>query len=126
MIDSGKKISSFILGVIILALGLIPILEGFGVIGFKLPMAGLFMALKVASAIFAVGGVFILVDAHLEDHTLKVPSTIIGIILMGLGVFGLLSAFGVIPFGIPFMSAMVVNSLYTIEGLFLVIAAFAV
>jgi len=124
MIDSGKKITSFILGVIFLAVGVVPLLNDFGVIGFNLPL--LSFAFSFAFWLFTIGGIFILVDAHLEDHTLKVPSTIIGILLMAIGVIGILSGFGIVPFAIPFMTPLVLEIMFTIEGLFLVIAAFAV
>ena len=124
MIDSGKKITSFILGVLTLAIGLFPLLAKFNVITFNIP--GLDLFFSIAFWIFAAGGIFLLIDAHLEDHTLKVPTTIVAIILIVIGLIEILNSFGVVPFTIPFANEMFFYVLFIIEGLFLIIAAFAV
>ena len=124
MIDSGKKITSFVLGVVILAIGILPLLENFGMISFTVPFIG--FATKIAFWIFAAGGLFILVDAHLEGHSLKMPSTILGILLLAVGLIEILYSFEVIGFHIPFLNEMIFYILFALEGLFLVIAAFAI
>lgn len=124
MIDSGKKITSFVVGVLILALGIIPLLNKFNVLAFQIPMMELMI--KIAFWVFAAGGVFILIDAHLEDHAMKIPSTIIGILLIAVGLIEILFSFGTIGFHIPFLSDMIFYVLFVIEGLFLVIGGFAV
>jgi hypothetical protein len=123
MIDSGKKVTSFVLGIIIAAIGLFPLLNKFGIIGFAIP--GLNLVLSFAFYLMIIGAVLMLVDAHLEDHALKVPSTIVGIVMLAVAAVEVIAGFGIIAFHIP-MIAVALPYLLVLEGAFLIIGAFAV
>ena len=94
-----------------------------GVISFNVPK--LELILSIAFWIFAAGGVFILIDVLLEDHSMKHVSTAIGLALLVLGLVAILNNFGVISIPVPAINNMVFYALFVVEGLFLMIGAFA-
>ncbi|MBN1275459.1 hypothetical protein JXA12_04175 [Candidatus Woesearchaeota archaeon] len=124
--DEPKGKISIIVGLIVLALAAIPLLNGWGVIGFNLP--DFIVSLIPAVAIWALPALalFLFIDAVDEDDAIKTLTIILGIVFLIAGVIQILNSFGVLGFGIPFLGRPVVAEiLLGIEGLFLIIATFA-
>lgn len=123
-LDEGKGWFALIMGLIVAALGVIPLLSKWGVIGLTLP-EGLFKVLD-GVAIWLVAGIalFLFIDALMEDDTIRAVSVIIAIVLFALGLIQILGNFGVLGFTLPF-GAVVYYILLSLEGFFLIIAGFA-
>jgi len=121
MWDGGKSTISFILGIILVAIGLIPILNGFGVIGFGLPV----FLTGVLSTIFvwliAGSGLWLLIEAFMEG--LDEPSAkwllVVGLVVLAAGLIPVFT-----PLTIPFLTMNVFNFIFVIEGLLMIIGAF--
>ena len=122
--DEPKGRWSIFIGILVMALGLIPLLSGWGVLGFNLPE--FIIKIIPAIAIWALPALafFLFIDAVDEDDGIKAFTIIIGLLFLALGVVQILSKFGVIGFGLP-LSDMVYQILFVVEGLFLFIATFA-
>jgi hypothetical protein len=122
MHEARKHISA-VLGLIFLALGGIPLLHQFGVIGFTIPsFAGIILWI-----IAVIGGLFLLIDALKEQqearHALSMPSTIIGLVVLAFGLIPLLNQFGYIAFGLPPFVSAIADFLFLAAGVFLLIGA---
>lgn len=120
---SARKGISAVLGLVFLALGLIPLLNTFGVIGWNIPFV-----LGIGLWILAVaGGVFLLVDALKEQqemrHALSMPSAIIGLVVLAFGLIPLLHTFGVIGWNLPGVVMLGADFLFVAAGFFLLIGA---
>lgn len=123
-LDEPNNWISLILGFLLTALGLIPILNNLGVIGFALPgfMTGLFGSL-FALFVIAGGGAYLLIDSFFEDDAIFWITFVTSIAIIGLGIIPILSKFGVI--GLNFSYAeLIYQIIYVIEGFLLVVAAF--
>lgn len=116
---SGRKWISLIIGLLLTALGVLPLLKSLNVIPFGLPaIPGL-----VLWILFVIGGIWLMVDAASEgtlQAAIMWPSLIVGIIILGLGVIPLLTQVGVISLQLSFMTQMVSNIVTTIAGLLLI------
>jgi len=121
-----RSFPSLIVGVLLLALGLIPLLNGAGLLGFGLPgfLSGIIGT--IAIYIVAGGGLYMIIDGFLEgvDEPNGMFTLVVGIIILACGIINILNGFGIIGFAIPFMSATVYNIIFIVEGLFLAIGAF--
>lgn len=120
---AARKGISAILGLVFLALGLIPLLNLFGVIAWTIPaVAGM-----VLWVLAVLGGLFLLIDALKEQqearHALSVPSGIIGLVVLALGLIPLLGTFGVIAWGLPAFVFLATDFIFVAAGLFLLIGA---
>ncbi|MFT4308476.1 MAG: hypothetical protein ACMXYM_03845 [Candidatus Woesearchaeota archaeon] len=118
-----RKAISAILGLIFLALGAIPLLHNFGVIGFTIPAwAGIPMYILAV-----VGGVFLLIDALKEQqearHSLSMPTAIVGLVVLAFGLVPLLFQFGAIGFSLPGFLDVVSDYLFVAAGILLLIGA---
>lgn len=120
---SARKAISAILGVIFLVLGVIPLLNQYGVIGFALPTVGGMILWVLA----VIGGLFLLFDGFQEEQEMRkalaVPSFIIALVLLAVGLVPLLSSFGVIGFALPGFIYSIFDFLFAAAGLFLLIGA---
>jgi len=115
---------SFFIGLILLALGLIPLLSYFKVIGFALPgfLSGLIGSIFIW--IIAVGGAYIVIDGFIEPplHSLHWILILLGFVFLVIGLVPLLHKFNVIPFTINFLESMVVyNIVIAVEGFLLLV-----
>jgi len=114
-------------GIILIALGLIPLLNSLGILAFGLP--GLLTTLLGSFVPFIISAIaiFLIIEAFLEDfpHPLSVTTAIVGLLVLVIGVLVILSTFGVIGFTIPFLTMTVYNVIFIILGIFATIAAFA-
>ncbi len=123
--DDPKTVANLIVGFLILALGIIPLLNGWGVIGFTLPgfLSGIVM--KIVHYIIAALGLWLLIDAFMEDSHMRMITLLVALAVLAVGIIPLLNTFGVIGFTIPFLTVALYNIIFVIEGIFLIIAAFA-
>lgn len=123
--DEPKSWIALIVGIIAAALGAIPLLSTWNIIGFTLPE--FVLKLLDTIAIWVIAGIALLmfIDAIWEDDGIKTITIILALIFLAAGVIQILSNFGVIGFGIGFLKGMVAQILLVIEGFFLIIAAFA-
>ncbi|MFH1649882.1 MAG: hypothetical protein ABIA93_05000 [Candidatus Woesearchaeota archaeon] len=126
-LDEGKGWAALIVGILTLALGAIPFLHRFNVISWDLPT---FLQNAIGAFgiyIIAAIGFYLLIDAFMEfTHSTDKHITIaVALIVIAAGIISALHQFGVIGFAVPFLSYIVYNILFVIEGILLFIAAFA-
>lgn len=126
--DDPKTLANLFIGLVVIALGLLPLLNYFGLIGFTLPAFLSNVVAKIALYVIAGLGIWLLIDGFLEDSHIRMITIVIALVVLVLGLIPLLSSFGVIG-SVPFLSfvlqPMVFNVIFVIEGIFLIIAAFA-
>ena len=115
-----RKPISLLVGLLFVALGLIPLLFSFGVIGFDLPISIAGIILWVLSV---VGGVILLWDAIGENmqimgigQQLRMASIAGGLLLLAVGLIPILNQFGVIGFSIPEFADIIKNVLFVVFG----------
>lgn len=127
-----KEAMSGILGLAIFSLGLIPILEDFGIVSFGISnflKTGWFIA--ALPYILAIAGFYLLIEAIIEisnSNSAGMMSFIIGSVVMVLGLLPVLHGFGIGPewFSMGFLSnPWIYRIIFMVEGLFLMIATFA-
>ena len=119
-----RKPISLALGIAFLALGLIPLLNKFGIIGFELPTIPQ-MALYVLSV---VGGVILLWDALAEGQgsfgimqQVMFASYIVAVVVLAAGIIPLLNQFGVIGFALPGIVETILDGLFVAVGALLLL-----
>ena len=126
MWDNPQSLISFIVGLILSALGIIPLLNAAGVIAFGLPefLSGIVGA--IVMYLLAGSGIYLLVEGFMEgfDHPMGKISVLVGFLVLVIGIIPLLNSFGIITFGIPFLSLTLFRILFVIEGLLLIFGAF--
>ena len=122
--DEPKGQISILVGLVIVALGLLPLLNTWGMVSFTLPKIVLDVLPTIALFTIPALAIFLFIDAIDEDDTIKGLTIILGLVFLALGVIQLLNRFGVIGWALP-ISDMVYQIIFAIEGLFLVIATFA-
>lgn len=114
---------SFVIGLILTAFGIIPVLFTLGMISFNLP-AFLGLPGNILIWLIAAGGAYVVIDGFVEPphHALHWFLIIAGLVLLAVGLIPILHTFNVIGFTIPFLDNMVVyHILVTLEGLLLVV-----
>ncbi|HIH37974.1 hypothetical protein J4460_07285 [Candidatus Woesearchaeota archaeon] len=124
--DDPKNWGSALLGVILLILGIIPLLNKFGVIKFGLPgfLSGIISSIIVY--ILAITGLLLVIDGFMEDDALRVITLVIGLLIFLAGLLEILKKLNVIGFSIPFIgNELFINIIFILEGILLIIAAFA-
>lgn len=124
-LDEPNNWISLFLGFTLTALGVIPLLSAIGIIGFSLPgfMSGLWGSL-FSLFIVAGAGVYLLIDSFFEDDFIFWLTFVMSLIIIIIGVVPILSKFGILGFSIPF-GEVIYQILFTLEGILLIIAAFA-
>ena len=119
--DAPKSLPGLILGLIILAMGIFPLLNQFGFISFNLPYTPAGIVLEI---ILAIGGVYLVIMGIMEDvDFMKWISIIAGIIVATIGIIPLLANFG-INIAVPFLAFLYSPYLYVIIGLLMLIGVF--
>ncbi len=115
-----RKPLSVISGFVFLALGLIPLLNKFGVIGFNLPLSPVGMFLWI---IALAGGIILLWDAIGENMAMmgfaqqaRVATLIVGLTMLAMGAIPILHSMNVIGFDIPQMADTIKNVLFVVVG----------
>jgi len=124
--EAERSIPSLLVGLILLFLGIVPLLSQFKIIGFGLPGFLTGIVPQIAIYVIAFGALYMIIDAFLEgiDEPNGVITLIVGAIIFVVGIINVLNNFNVLSFKIPFLTGMVYNVLFVIEGLFLAIGAF--
>ncbi len=122
----GRKIISFILGAIMLALGGIPLLFQWKIIKFTLPVLPNLLLWILGLA----GGIFLIVDGFKErmsmgmGQSLMWISILVGIVLFLFGLIPILNAMKIIAFTLPALGLMLISILFIISGFLLFIGSF--
>tara|TARA_Y100000310_G_scaffold144031_1_gene143358 strand:+ start:1334 stop:1735 length:402 start_codon:yes stop_codon:yes gene_type:complete len=116
-----RKIVSLLLGFGFLALGVIPLLNKFNVIGFTIPAVPM-LAIWV---LCVAGGVFLIIDAVKEgmEAALRIVTAIVGIVVLAIGIIPLLNQFSVISFQLPAIG-QIIDFLFVGAGILLIIGGF--
>jgi len=118
-----RKIISFILGVILLAVGIIPMLNTFGVIGFSIPS----IPLTILWVLALVGALVLIIDGFKEMQGMgfqkieMIVSILIALVIIVLG----LAHFGVFSLSLGDIARTILNILLTIGGILLILGGFA-
>lgn len=127
----GKDILSFIVGLLLFAMGLLPLLNKFGV---GPDWFGLnFLPTTVFGWLIAVGALYLVINSVIEitnSSAVGFFSIIVAFVCLIIGVLPLLHGFGIGPdfFSMSFLgafSAYLYNIVFMVEGLFLMIAMVA-
>ena len=123
-----KDIISMVVGLIITALGVLPLLNklGMGPSFFDLHQ---FLPLAVVSWILAVAALYLVYDSVIEitnSNAVGWASIVVAFLVLAFGVLQILEGFGIGPglFGLE-LPTLVYDIVFIIEGLFLFIAGFA-
>ncbi len=122
----GRKIISFLLGLIMLALGAIPLLNQFKVIGFTLPA----LPNLVLWILGLAGGIFLIIDGFHERMSMGLGksvmwiSILLGIVMFLFGLIPILNSLGFIAFTLPTIASIVINVLFALSGILLFIGGF--
>jgi hypothetical protein len=124
--DDPKTLANLIVGFLLTAFGLIPLLNHFGVIGWNLPEFMIGLMGNFALYLIAGIGIWLIIDGFLEDETIQKITLLIGLLVLIFGIIPLLNQFGVISITIPFLNLLVFQALFVVEGILLIIAAFVV
>lgn len=117
-----RRMVSLVLGLIFLALGLIPLLNYFGVIEFEFPFPIIDLVLWILAT---VGGVFLLWNALIErmptgiESQIRLASIVGTLVLLAAGLIPILNEFGVIGFALPEFSGIIMNVMFTVAGVLL-------
>lgn len=122
--DDPKNWSAIIIGFLLMALGILPLLQKYKIIAWAGFLTGGWL-MTIAPYLLAAGGIYLLIDSFMEDDSMRIISIIVSLLVIAVGVINVLSAFKIIGFSIPFVGPMLYYTLFIVEGLFLVIAAFA-
>lgn len=126
--DDPKNWSALIIGLLLMALGIIPMLQQFKIITWATFLTGNWL-ITIAPYLLAAGGIYLLIDSFMEDDTMRIVSILVSLVVIAVGVIDVLNKFKIIGFGIPFLEGslgtIIYLSLFILEGLFLFIAAFA-
>jgi hypothetical protein len=123
-----KDIISFVVGLVLVLLGLLPLLSSIG-IGpdfFKLE----FLPIQIFSFILAIGGAYLLMNSIIEltnSNPVGKISVIVAILLFIVGLFQVLYRVHIGPpwFELGFIKHVLYYIFFVIEGIFLMIAMFA-
>ncbi len=131
MMETKDWMSGFI-GLIVFSLGAIPLLEGFNVFNLGISQilhTGWFIA--IVPYILAIAGFYLLIESIIEitnSNSIGYMSFLVGAVVMAVGTLPVLHTFGIGPdwFSLGFLSNPIIYQiLFMVEGLFLMIAAFA-
>lgn len=118
-----RKPVSFIMGLVFLAFGGIPLLHSMKVISFTIPV----LPQTILYVLSVIGAVFLLWDAISEnmammggEQMLRTATFVMALVLLAIGLVPLLHSFGTISFTLPELAAVVVNTLYIVTGFLLI------
>lgn len=123
MMMNPRKSISMLLGAVFLVLGLLPILNSFGILGFVLPP----IPAIVLRILAIIGGLFLIYDGISEGQMaafgfaqyMMFASYLFGIAILLLGLIPLLNSMGTIAFTLPLFGQTILDWLYLAVGLLL-------
>lgn len=113
-----KNIGLF-LGVIIFIIGLLGVLSGINVLGFKIPLT-----MNIIAWILAIGGIYLIFESFTEIGMRRTSAIILAIFLLLISLIPILNQLGAINLSIPIVNLLFYHILLVIEGIFLIINAF--
>ena len=123
-----KDYISFLIGAVLAAAGALPLLNKFNVgpSWFGLP----WMPIQIFAYIVAIAGFYLMIESVIEitnSNSIGWISFLVAGLFLAVGVLQVLSAFNVGPswFSLNFISQTIYHIIFVIEGLFLMIAMFA-
>ncbi|MFP4524132.1 MAG: hypothetical protein ACLFO2_02315 [Candidatus Woesearchaeota archaeon] len=122
--DEPKGRISILVGILVTALGLVPLLNTWGFIGFNWPEVVLNLIPGIAIWAIPALALFLFADAVDEDDTIRAVTVILGLVFLVFGAVQILNKFGVIGFGLD-LGDTAYQIAFAVEGLFLTIATFA-
>ncbi len=119
-----KNWAALLIGLLVLALGLIPLLNQWGIIGFEFP--GFLTSLIGTIGLWVIAGIglYLLISSFLEDDMMRIISIVVAGVILLLGLIPILHQFNVIGFGLGFITVTWYYFLFAVEGIFLILAAF--
>lgn len=123
--EGGRSWVSLLVGFVLLVLGIIPLLNGWGVISFALPSFLTSLIAIAALYIISAGGFYLLIDGFLEwGNPMAWLTFVVALIVLAIGTIPLLNQYGAVTFTVPFLNLTVYYIIFTVEGFFLFIGAF--
>jgi hypothetical protein len=115
-----RKPISLLLGVVFIALGIVPLVSPFGL---TLPIVPQGIVLWIVAT---VGGLILLWDAMSEGMMaigitaqVRMLSIVGGLVLLAVGLIPLLAGLGVIGFGLPAFAEVIIQVLFAVDGFLL-------
>jgi hypothetical protein len=126
MWDNPRSIFSFLIGLVLTAFGIIPLLQQYKVISFGLPAFLNGFLGSVIMYVLAATGLYLIVQGFMEgfDSTIGKVTVVAGLVILAVGLIPLLNTFHVITFSIPFLTMTIFRVIFVIEGILLVIGSF--
>ena len=113
---------SMIIGILLAAVGLVPLLNQFGVVGWTLPAVSEF----ILTIIFILAGLLLIWDATHEIYSARmfwILSLAFGLPILVLGILPILNQYGIIGFSLPLTGTFLMHLLTAAAGLVLFIDA---
>jgi len=123
-----KDIMSMVIGAVITAVGILPLLHAIG-IGPDFFNLHEVLPITIISWILAVGALYLVYDSVIEitnSNAIGWASIIVAFVVLAFGVLTILGGFGIGPglFGLE-LPTIIYDIIFIVEGLFLMIAGFA-
>ncbi len=125
--EGGKSFFTLLIGLIMGAFGIIPLLKNLNVIAFDLPFT---LTGIVLSILLTIGGIWLFISGCMEiagtsTEAIGYISLIIALLVIFVGAVPLLNTLGLISFTMPsILLAMPSNILLTLAGIFLILDSF--
>jgi asparagine N-glycosylation enzyme membrane subunit Stt3 len=128
----GKDILSFVVGLVLFILGVLPLLGKFG-IGPEWFNVWTFLPIAIVFWVIALGALYLVINSVIEitnSASVGVLSIIIAFVCLVVGMLPIIHGFGLGPdfFALSFLGAVaeyLYNVIFIIEGVFLMIAMIA-
>ncbi len=115
-----RSVLSWVFGLFLLAYGVVPILNDFGV-GFQLP--SFIMLLQIWILLGA--SIWLVIDGFMEQHFLKTITMIFALIMLVMVAVPMLNSAGWLPFGLPSFIYLIGKYVYAVSGILLLIGPIA-
>ncbi len=125
VLDEPKGWVALIVGLLVTAIGGIPLASSLNLLPFSLP--GFIANLIPAIAIWLIPAIALLLfidSAVWEEDFSRMISVLVALVFLVLGIIEILHKFSIISFGIPFLTDTVYYIIFLLEGIFLILAAF--
>lgn len=124
---SAKHWISILIGLLLMALGILPLLSQLGIIGLAFD-TWIGKIASIFAYIIAAGGLYLIIDSFHEigsmAPTLGWITLIVGVIVLAFGIIQALHSFGTISWQIPTLPEVVYYAIFIFEGILLFIAGF--
>jgi hypothetical protein len=119
----GSKVFSAILGILFIAMGLIPLLHSMNVIGFSIPtIPGI-----VIWILAFIGAIMLVIDGFKElVHGFGIAKlmSILSILMAAFLIVYGLAFFSILPFTLPALGVMIINIVFIVAGILMILGTF--